>query len=73
MIMTHPKGLLVTTAAEARKASRLRLQAFGRVEGTLLSEGKPKTGVHVSIVTNPQGRTVFGLHDASGQEPANSS
>ena len=56
VILTHPKGLLVTTAADARKVSGLRLQAFGRIEGTLLSEGKPKTGVSVSIDTlTPKG------------------
>ena len=49
VIVTHPQGLLMTTAADARKDSRLRLQPFGRVEGALLSEGKPKPGGNVSI------------------------
>ena len=49
VIVTHPRGILVTTAAQARKAARVRLQPFGQVEGLLLSEGKPKPGAQVSI------------------------
>jgi uncharacterized RDD family membrane protein YckC/peroxiredoxin len=49
VIVTAPEGLLVTTIAQVRKDPRLRLQPFGRVEGTLMSEGKPKPGGMVDI------------------------
>jgi uncharacterized RDD family membrane protein YckC len=49
VIVTHPAGILVTTAAPARQASPIRLQPFGQVEGRLLSEGKPKPGAQICI------------------------
>ena len=49
VIVTHPAGLVQTTAAAVRQTGRARLLPFGRVEGVLLSEGKPKAGAHVSI------------------------
>jgi thiol-disulfide isomerase/thioredoxin len=48
VIVTAPEGLLVTTVAKAREDPRLRLKPFGRVEGTLMSEGKPKPGGSVT-------------------------
>jgi len=49
VILTDPSGSLVTMAAVARKGTPVRLQPFGRVEGQLLSEGKPKSGAQISI------------------------
>ena len=49
VIVTHPSGLLQTTAGVVRQTGRARLQPFGRVEGVLLSEGKPKPRANVSI------------------------
>jgi hypothetical protein len=49
VVLTHPSGSFVTTAGAARKATPLRLQPFGRVEGQLLSEGKPRPGAQISI------------------------
>jgi peroxiredoxin len=52
VIVTAPEGLLVTTLAKARQDPRLRLKPFGRVEGTLMSEGKPKPGsVTMTLLT----------------------
>ena len=49
VIATRTEGILVTTVAQVRKDPRLRLQPFGRVEGALMSEGKPKPGGMVDI------------------------
>ena len=49
VILTHPDGILMTTAAGIRSGASVRLQSFGRVEGRLLSEGQPKPGADVSI------------------------
>jgi len=49
VIVTHPAGVLTTTAANMRQAVRVRLQPFGQVEGLLLSEGKPKAGANINM------------------------
>ena len=59
VIVTHPAGVLTTTAANMRQIVRVRLQPFGQVEGLLLSEGKPKAGAEVSIGLLQSQRGIF--------------
>jgi hypothetical protein len=49
VILTHPAGTMVTTMAAVQKNTRLQLAAFGRVNGLLLSEGKPRPGAEISL------------------------
>ena len=49
VVVTHPSGILVSTAGKVRKDARVRLQPFSQVEGVLLSEGKPKPGAQIDI------------------------
>jgi uncharacterized RDD family membrane protein YckC/peroxiredoxin len=49
VVVTHPSGVLVSTAGKMRKDTRVRLQPFSQVEGVLLSEGKPKPGAQIII------------------------
>ena len=50
VIVTDPQGVLVTTLAKATEDPRLRVKPFGRVEGTLMSEGKPKPGGSIDMM-----------------------
>jgi hypothetical protein len=69
MISSNPQGLLMTSAAEARKDSRLRLRPFGRVEGALMSEGKPKPGGGINMMLLTETHELYLSRDATaGQD-----
>jgi hypothetical protein len=70
VIVTHPKGLLVTTVAKAREDPRLRLRPFGRVEGILLSEGKPKPGGNLDfqLLTETPGQGLYLSRSATADQ-----
>jgi thiol-disulfide isomerase/thioredoxin len=71
VIVSHRDGFLMTTVAEARHESRLRLQPFGRVEGVLYSEGKilPGGSVNASLLTENHALALFrdGTADQEGR------
>ena len=68
VIVTDPKGLLVTTVAKAREYPSLRLQPFGRVEGVLVSEGKPMPGGSVDIRLITEANDLYLSRDATADQ-----
>lgn len=51
VVITSPDGFLSTTVAELKRQRKVRLQAYGTVEGRLLVAGKPKGGFNLSLAS----------------------
>ena len=68
VIVTAPEGLLVTTVAKAREYPTLRLKPFGRVEGTLMSEGKPKRGGSVTATLLTETHELYLSREATADQ-----
>jgi hypothetical protein len=68
VIVTDPKGLLVTTLAKTWEDPRLRLRPFGRIEGTLMSEGKPKPGGSVDAMRITETHELYVYRDAAADQ-----